>query len=116
MMLVGFGDRYHLVRSRRQLCFDDDAGSIIMGVYLLVSVNVFGRHSEEAFSGLRMQDFKHFLRLHIDNTGKLTIHPIKVERVPRKWRDRKDDDTSPSTIQPAEELVAERIEAPIAVR
>ena len=42
------------------------AGSFVVGVYLLISVNVFGRHSEEAFSGLRIEDFKHFLRLHID--------------------------------------------------
>ena len=35
-----------------------------MGVYLLISLNVFGRHSEEAFSGLRIEDYKHFLRMH----------------------------------------------------
>ena len=28
------------------------------GLYLLVSVNVFGRHSEEAFSALRVEDYK----------------------------------------------------------
>ena len=57
-----------------------------MGVYLLVSVNVFGRHSEEAFSGLRIEDFKHFLRLHVGADGRLTIWPVKIERVPRRWR------------------------------
>ena len=44
-------------------------GSIIVGIYLLVSVNVFGRHSEEAFSGLRVEDFKNFLRLHVGRDG-----------------------------------------------
>ena len=44
-------------------------GSFIVGVYLLISLNVFGRHSEEAFSGLRVQDFKHFLRLHVGRDG-----------------------------------------------
>ena len=46
MMLVGFGDRYHLVRSRRQLCFDDDAGSIIMDRRMewMVTVVVEWRH------------------------------------------------------------------------
>ena len=43
-----------------------------MGLYLLVSVNVFGRHSEEAFSGLRIEDYKHFLRMHVGRTGALT--------------------------------------------
>ena len=41
------------------------AGSFLTGLYLLVSLNVFGRHSEEAFSALRIQDYKNFLRLHI---------------------------------------------------
>ena len=65
-----------------------------MGVYLLISLNVFGRHSEEAFSGLRIEDYKHFLRLHIDRTGALTIWPIKIERVPRRWRDRAETDAT----------------------
>jgi Calcineurin-like phosphoesterase len=88
-------------------------GSIIMGVYLLVSVNVFGRHSEEAFSGLRIEDFKHFLRLHIGGDGRLTIWPVKIERVPRRWRDRRDDDLTMSRVVPDEPLVAELIEPPI---
>lgn len=91
------------------------AGSLIMGIYLLISINIFGRHSEEAFSGLKNQDFKHFLRLHIGANGTLTIHPLKVERVPRKWRDRGASDTSPSAVQPDGELKVERIEEPIEV-
>lgn len=92
------------------------AGSIIMGLYLLLSVNVFGRHSEEAFSSLRIMDFKHFLRLHVDKAGNLTIFPIKVERVPRRWRDRKASDVSPSAVQPEQPLEAGLIEPPIVVR
>ncbi|HEX5633036.1 MAG TPA: hypothetical protein VFX50_07400, partial [Gemmatimonadales bacterium] len=92
------------------------AGSLIMGLYLLVSLNVFGRHSEEAFSSLRIQDYKHFLRLHVGPDGTLTIHPLKVERVPRRWRDRTPGEASPSRVQPAEPLVVERIERPVTVR
>jgi hypothetical protein len=51
-------------------------GSVIVGLYLLVSLNVFGRHSEEAFSSLRIEDYKHFLRLHVAQDGTLTIYPI----------------------------------------
>lgn len=61
-------------------------GSILMGAYLLISLNVFGRHSNEAFSALRIEDFKHFLRFHIAKDGSLTIYPIGVERVPRAWK------------------------------
>lgn len=92
------------------------AGSVIMGVYLLISVNVFGRHSEEAFSGLKVEDFKHFLRLHIDREGQLTIWPIKIHRVPRRWRDRGADDATMSRVVPDEPMPVELIEPPVHVR
>jgi Calcineurin-like phosphoesterase len=63
-------------------------GSFIMGLYLLVSLNLFGRHWNEAFSSLAIPDWKHFLRLHIAPNGDLTIYPIGLERVPRRWRRR----------------------------
>lgn len=61
-------------------------GSLVMGLYLLISLNVFGRHSNEAFSSLRIEDFKHFIRLHIDGAGRLRIFPIGLDRVPRAWK------------------------------
>ena len=88
-------------------------GSFVVGIYLLISVNVFGRHSEEAFSGLRVQDFKHFLRLHVGPDGVLTIWPIKIERVPRRWRARRDDDLTPSRVVPMDTLRPELIEPPV---
>jgi hypothetical protein len=63
-------------------------GSLIMGVYLLLSLNVFGRHGNEAFSSLAIEDWKSFLRMHIDELGNLTIYPIGVRQVPRKWKPR----------------------------
>jgi len=59
-------------------------GPIIMGVYLLVSLNVFGRHGNEAFSSLRIQDYKNFLRMHFHDGG-LTIYPMGLRKVPREW-------------------------------
>ena len=61
-------------------------GSFLMGVYLLISLNVFERHSNEAFSSLRIEDYKNFLRLHIAPDGSLTIFPVGIERVPRQWK------------------------------
>jgi len=61
-------------------------GAFILGVYLFVSIRIFGRHSNEAFSSLRIQDFKQWLRLRIDAAGVLTIHAIAIDRVPRRWR------------------------------
>ena len=62
-------------------------GSLLLGIYLLISLNVFGRHMNEAFSSLRIEDWKHFLRLHIDEGGRLTIFPIGIRRVPRRWKE-----------------------------
>ena len=63
-------------------------GSLIMGAYLLLSLNLFGRHGNEAFSSLSIEDWKNFVRLHIDENGDLTIYPIGIRRVPRKWKNR----------------------------
>jgi hypothetical protein len=60
-------------------------GSFIFGLYLFISLNVFGRHSNEAFSSLAILDYKNFLRMKIDKNG-LTIYPIGLHRVPRHWR------------------------------
>lgn len=90
-------------------------GSLIMGLYLLVSVNVFGRHSEEAFSSMRIEDYKHFLRLHVGPDGRLTIWPIKIERVPRRWRDRAAGDLTMSRVVPETPLDPAVIEPPIRV-
>jgi hypothetical protein len=62
-------------------------GGVVIGIYLLVSINVFGRHGNEAFSSLRGQDHKQWLRLCIDEAGVLTIRALAIDRVPRRWKD-----------------------------
>lgn len=56
----------------------------ILGLYLMLALNVFGFHAEEAFSSLRVEDYKHFLRLHITPSGAVEIFPIAIARVPRR--------------------------------
>jgi hypothetical protein len=60
-------------------------GGIIMGLYLWISLNLFRIHQTESFSSMRIQDYKNFLRMHVTEEG-LTIYPIKLERVGKKWR------------------------------
>lgn len=91
-------------------------GPFIVGVYLLVSLNVFKRHSNEAFSSLRIDGWKSFLRFHISSSGVLTIYPIGIRAVPHRWRPKLDgsvgsevipDDpraTSPELIEPEIEV------------
>jgi len=62
------------------------AGTFIMGVYVLLSMNLFGRHGNEAFSSLGIEDWKNFLRMQIDENGNLTIYPVGIRRVPRQWK------------------------------
>lgn len=91
-------------------------GSLIVGIYLLVSLNFFGCHSNEAFSSLSIEDWKNFLRLHIDEQGSLTIYPVGIRRVPRKWRPNprgSGPELIPDDIKATE---PELIEAPIVLR
>lgn len=72
-------------------------GSIIMGLYLLISLQAFGRHANEAFSSLKITDCKNFLRLHISDEG-LKIYPIKIDKIGRHVKDTKVDFIESQTI------------------
>jgi hypothetical protein len=61
-------------------------GPLITSVYLTASLLLFGRHREEASSALRCPDFKNFLRFRIDGAGDLTIYPVAIDRVARRWQ------------------------------
>ena len=91
---------------------------LILGVYLLMSLNVFGRHSNEAFSSLRIEDWKSFLRFRIAEDGTLTIYPIGIQRVPRRWKPAADPgglDTSEMLPDDADGTQPALIEQPIVV-
>jgi hypothetical protein len=51
---------------------------MIMGVYLLISLNLFRQHQNEAFSALRIKNYKNFLRIHIKADGSLEVYPVGV--------------------------------------
>jgi hypothetical protein len=87
-------------------------GSTIVGLYLLISLTGFGRHSNEAFSSLSIQDWKNFLRIRIEADGNLTLFPIGIHKVPREWNRRKDGGKGPG-YEPATEIKPTLIEGPI---
>jgi hypothetical protein len=93
-------------------------GSLIMGAYLLLSLNVFGRHGNEAFSSLGIEDWKNFIRLHINEQGDLTIYPIGIRRVPRKWKQRNGTNGPELEPDPSDRRAtnAELIEPPIVMK
>jgi hypothetical protein len=60
-------------------------GSQLVAAYLLIG-SVFGINVNELFAGQGIEDYKSFLRFHIARDGSLTIYPIGVDRVCRRWR------------------------------
>jgi len=116
-LLPGGGAARFVAASAMVLAGGWVVGSTVMGLYLLVSLNVFGRHSQEAFSAMRIPDYRNFLRLHVAADGTLTVHPLRVDRVPRRWREREAGRSEqPAALVPDEPLVVSMIEAPIVLR
>ncbi|MBX9853040.1 MAG: metallophosphoesterase [Cytophagaceae bacterium] len=62
------------------------SGSLVLGIYLMLS-NAAGIHDNEAFSSLRWEGYKNFLRFHIA-ADKITIYPIGLTKI-IKWKVRK---------------------------
>jgi hypothetical protein len=58
-------------------------GTTIFGLYLWHQLNRYGRHWNEGFSSLAVENFKGFLRLKIGANGTLEVHPVGVHRTPR---------------------------------
>jgi hypothetical protein len=65
-------------------------GAALFGAYLLGSVRLFGRHGNEAFSALRCEGYKHFLRMRIAPDA-IEVFVVGLDAVPRAksyaWRD-----------------------------
>jgi hypothetical protein len=59
--------------------------SQVIAAYLLIG-SIFGVNVNELFAAQGIEDGKSFLRLHIARDGSLTIYPVGVERVCRRWR------------------------------
>jgi hypothetical protein len=95
-------------------------GPIVVGLYFVVVGHVAGINDNEAFSAIRVQDHKAFLRLHIEPGGDLVVHPVAVDRVlgHDEWRLRPGDDPGAPWFGPVEgsTLAPHLIEAPIRVR
>ncbi len=56
-------------------------GATIMGIYLVISVCLFRRHGNEAFSSLKIEGYKNFLRMRINAKG-LSVWALGLEQVP----------------------------------
>jgi hypothetical protein len=86
----------------------------VVALYLLVAGR-FGINSNELFAGQAVEDHKGFLRLHIATDGTLTVYPIKLDRICRRWRPDPDGAPTEPWLRPMEELRPALIEDPVRI-
>lgn len=60
--------------------------SLIFGCYLYVCINWFNIHFDEAFSSLRIANYKSFTRFHLTKAGELEVFTLAVDKVPKDWK------------------------------
>ncbi len=89
--------------------------SWLVAAYLLVAA-AFQVNVNELFAAQGIVDYKSFLRLRIGADGVLTIYPIAVERVGRRWRAAPDAPPDKPWIEPVHPFAYQLAEEPIRVR
>lgn len=60
--------------------------SLVFGSYLYVCINWLHIHFDEAFSSLRIANYKSFTRFHINLKGDLEVFTLAVDKVPKEWK------------------------------
>jgi hypothetical protein len=90
------------------------AGSLVMALYLWGSGLLQG-HLNEAFSAMRIIDRKCFLRMHLAGDGSLTIYPIGVNRVARRFRAKPNGDDEEAWLEPVDPVTPHLIEDPVVI-
>ncbi|HWG98197.1 MAG TPA: metallophosphoesterase [Pilimelia sp.] len=83
--------------------------------YLLLA-GAFGVNVNELYAGQGIEDAKAFLRLHIAADGTLTLHPVAVDRVCRRWRPHPQGEADAPWLEPAEPLTVRPAEPPVVIR
>jgi hypothetical protein len=88
----------------------------LMGLYLFVTHKAFGSHPNEVFAAQHIRNHKNLLRMRLDAGGTLTIFPVALDRVPGRWRLRREGAPSDPWFEPSDGPLSPRlIEPPIVV-
>ena len=61
------------------------AVALVFGNYLHICINWFNLHYDEAFSSLRIADYKAFTRFHINREGNLEVYTLAVDKVRNQY-------------------------------
>ncbi|MGH3359349.1 MAG: hypothetical protein ACRDO7_11140, partial [Nocardioidaceae bacterium] len=81
------------------------AGALLLATYLFLGQRWTDMHANELFAGLRIEDFKSYLRIRIGPDG-ATVYPLGLRTVPHRWHR---SDAGP-LLDPAVAVVPEEID------
>lgn len=79
--------------------FSTPVVSLVFGSYLYICINWLHIHFDEAFSSLRIANYKSFTRFHITDSGDLEVFTLAVDKVPKEWKLDTDWDSEPKQAQ-----------------
>ncbi|WP_235925952.1 metallophosphoesterase family protein [Actinokineospora pegani] len=86
----------------------------LVALYLMVASR-FGINLNEVMAGQSIEHYKGFLRLRISADGDLTVHPVGLDRVGRRWRADPGGAAHEPWLTPSRPLRPRLIEAPVTV-
>lgn len=90
--------------------------SQVLSLYLIIA-SWFEVNENELFAGQGIVGLKHFLRMHIDREGTLTIYPVAIDRVSRRWRTTpQDSPRDRSWFEPVKPMKLRLAEPPVRLR
>jgi hypothetical protein len=94
------------------------AAGQIFGWSLLITCRYFNMNHNDAFSAMKLDSHRHFLRLRIIGDT-VTVFPIKIDKVPdrNQWKDnrKRETDKSASVFRPEPAMRVKLIENPIEI-
>ncbi|MEV0647842.1 metallophosphoesterase [Phytomonospora sp. NPDC050363] len=89
-------------------------GGILVTIYLYIA-GLLGINKNELFAGQSIEHAKGFVRIRITGAGELTIYPLAVPRINRRWRAVPDAEPGTSWIVPAKRIPVTLIEPPVSI-
>ena len=92
------------------------AGATVVGIYLVVSDMLLGWHTNQVFAAQSIMNYRNFVRIFVDPRGILTIYPIGLRRIPRKWRYARERNDHDPYYEPTDRVLQPHlIEGPLSV-
>ncbi len=89
-------------------------GAELVALSLVVG-DRWGVNANELFAAQAIADHKNFLRIHVDRSGAVTVHPVGLAEVPRAWREPAGWPSDGPRIDPVQPMEPRLIEAPFQV-